>query len=784
MDILETLSKMTNEEKVNILNGKDFWHTQDFEKLGIKSVKFADGPCGLRVEKPTKKKGLNETCPSTLYPTPSAVATTWNVDFAKELGELMGEEAALNKVNVVLTPGINIKRNPLCGRNFEYFSEDPYLAGKLSASVIKGIQANGTGACVKHFAANNQETRRMTSNSVVDERALRELYLTAFEIAVKEANPKALMTSYNKINGEYAHENKHLLSILRDEWGYDGVVISDWGGCNNPITALKNGADLSMPYSPYLREKLLDGVSNGEITSDELDVSAQRILKLYASTSKPGKSGEHGVEFDYSSQFALRCAEESIVLLKNDNVLPLNHFSPTVFTGDIMFETTLQGAGSSHVNPIKSENICDVINNYDLNVYGVERTNFIPTKKKKETKYDAKNPDLEIAVVFFGYKDNYEAEGKDRTTLSLPKEQISAYRSVRERFSKVVSVVISGGIADFTPILDSDAILYCPLGGHKMPTAILNVLTGKVNPSGKLTESIPYSYDDVPTKNFACDFDTQYRESIFVGYRYYDTARVPVLYPFGHGLSYTKFEYFNAVTDKHGIKFTVKNVGDTEGAEVCQVYVSKQESKIFRPNKELKGFTKVYLRPGEQKTVYIPFDDMTFRYFNTTTMHFEKEAGSYKIYVASSLKDIRLCVPLLISGTAKLSERRDLASYYVARVKNIKQDEFERLLGHEIVSSQYNFYKKNRIVVDENTPICDLKYAKGFVARCLGKKISRKLKKVDKLAYEKAYMFCTVAYTPLRTITYFTGGNTNKLKGFLELSNHGVFKGLKYLLKK
>ncbi len=775
MDFKETVSKMTDEEKVNMLTGKDNWNTAEFGD--IPSVKMSDGPHGLRVEKDSKKKGLNNSFVATCFPTASALSTTWNQSLIGEVGELIGEEAAFSKVNVVLGPGVNIKRNPLCGRNFEYYSEDPYLAGKLGAAMIRGLQKNGTGACVKHFAANNQEYRRMTVNAVIDERALREIYLTPFEIAVKEGAPKMVMTSYNRVNGVYANENAHLLGILRNEWQFDGVVTSDWGGCNSQVAGVKAGSDLSMPKGRLFKDELIAALKNGGIEKELVENSVNRIFKLQKETSGFGKAGESGIEPDYNLQVAQKAAEESIVLLKN-SILPLNHFDHIVFIGDLVFDTPCQGAGSSKVNPRKKENLIDVVYNYELNVKGALKGNFLQDKKcnLEFTKSD-------VAVVVLGYPEGTESEGRDRSGMSLPEGQISLYRSIRAKFSKVVAVVIAGSAVDLKFADDCDALLYCPLGGEKSCAAIMKVLCGKTNPSGKLAETFPLSYDDVPTKGFSDDFKTEYRESIYVGYRYYEKAKVPVLYPFGHGLSYTSFMYSQAAADKNGVRFTVKNVGDYDGAETCQIYVSKQESKVYRPVKELKGFIKVFLRAGEQKTVTVPFDDKTFRYFDVDTGRFETEAGNYKIYIASSSEDIRLSVAVLISGTAKINRKDNIDNYFSANIKDVDSGEFYRVYGGAIPEEGYDFYKKNRIKVNLNTTVSDLRYAKSGLARIIGRHYYKKLKKIDKLPPE-ANNVCMIACLPMRTIANFLDCSEVNTRGLLNILNGKFFKGLKLLLKK
>ncbi len=783
MDIHETILKMTDEQKVKLLGGQDNWHTASIDEYKIPSVKTSDGPQGLRVEVSNKKLGFNESKPATCFPTPAALSSTWNVDLIKEIGTLIGEEAAYNGVNVVLSPGINIKRNPLCGRNFEYFSEDPYLSGQLGAAMVEGIQKNGTGACVKHFAANNREYRRMTVNSVIDERALREIYLTPFEIAIKKASPKMVMTAYNRVNGTFANENEHLIrDILRNEWQFDGVVTSDWGGTHDRVRSINAGSDLCMPHSDYYEEVLLDGVNKGNVDKEKLDKSVYRMIRLANETNKPYKAGASGIEYAYNRQVALKAAEESLVLLKNDNVLPLNPFEPVMFVRSETNPLPVSGGGSSRVVPLERRKIDDVVLSSDLNVESVRGFGcFLEDKKKKPT--NAIPCTAEVAVVIFSNPDYYETEGRDRPNFELCSEQISAYRSIRGQFRKVISVVVSGGAVNLSPILDSDAILYCPLLGETQEKAIMNVLCGDANPCGKLSETFPASYDDVPT-NLGDDFTCEYRESIYVGYRYYEKANVPVLFPFGHGLSYTEFLYSNAVADKKGVKFDIKNIGDTDGAEVCQIYVSKPESKVYRPIKELKGFVKVFLRAGEQKSIYVPFDEYTFRYYDKNTSSFEKEAGVYKIYVAASAEDIRLSVNVLNSGTGKILRDDDIPNYYTGKISNVDKEEFERLLGYKSESETYNFYKKNRIEITLDETIKDLAYSKSLISRAVGKYFKRKTIKASKLSAKKAADLCMASDIPLRTAVTYAGFSVVQAEGLVDLCNGRFFKGVKKMLTK
>ena len=725
MDVLEKISKLTIRQKAELLTGKNFWQTKDFPELNVKSVFLADGPHGLRKQasKPDHL-GLNKSLPATCFPTAAAMANSWNEELGENLGKAIGEEAAAQGVNVVLGPGTNMKRNPLCGRNFEYFSEDPYLAGKLSAAYIRGIQDNGTAACVKHFAANNQELRRMSTDSVVDERTLREIYLTAFEIAVKEGKVKAIMSSYNKVNGTYANENTHLLrDILRGEWGFDGVVVSDWMGSNNRVEGVLAGSDLEMPYCKYSAEDVVAAVESGKLDVKYVDECVERILKL----SEAASLRENVGSFDEKAHHVLarKCAEESIVLLENDGVLPIKNGERIVFIGDFAQNPRYQGAGSSAVNPTFFTSALQAAKDTSsgLNVigfgkgfdrYGKESQSLI-TKAVKLAK------SADVTVFFAGLDELTEAEGLDRTDIKIPQNQIEVFRQLRQISKKLVVVLTCGSAVETEWCRSADALIYQCLSGQAGAEAIINVLNGKVNPSGKLAETFPVNYGDCAS---SCRFPaegmtSEYREGPYIGYRYFDTANIPVSFPFGHGLSYTTFEYSDLKADETGVTFTITNTGSQNGAEIAQLYVGKRDGKIFRPLKELKGFAKAFIDAGESKRVTIPFDDKAFRYFNIKTGKWETEEGEYQLYIGASSVDIRLSATLFMAGTTDIMpyEREELPSYFSGKVADVCDSEFEKLLGRPVPEAEYKFYKKNRMVIDENSTVSDLRYSRRWVGR-------------------------------------------------------------------
>ena len=670
----DIIDQLTLKEKASLISGKDFWQTVNIDRLNIPSAFLSDGPHGVRRQAAAADHlGLNASIPATCYPTAATMANSWDPELGEVLGQKLGQEAAVQKVNVLLGPGTNMKRHPMCGRNFEYFSEDPYLAGKMAAGYIRGIQSNGISACVKHFACNDQEENRMTLDSVVDERTLREIYLTAFEIAVKEGKTKSIMSSYNLVNGVYANENEHLLvDILRKEWGFDGLVVTDWGGNNDGVLSLKCYNQLEMPGNPDRPEEVVKAIEAGELDEAVLDDNIDTLLDIIFDTMKNGveKAPE---KFDVEDHhlFAQKCAEESAVLLKNNNVLPLNNEKKVAFIGDFLYLPRYQGAGSSIVNPTKLDKTSDLLKDSGLNVVGYckgfNRYGKKNNKLHKEAIEVAKLAD--IVVLYLGLDEVTEAEGLDRTNLLLNDNQLELVKDIKELGKQIVVVLSCGSAVEIPFVEDVDAILHCYLNGQAGAKATLNILSGKVNPSGKLSETFPIKLEDVASSdNFPSHTRTiEYREAYGIGYRYFDTANVPVRFPFGFGLSYTKFEYKNLVINEKGVSFEITNTGDVKGKEIAQLYVGLGKSEIVRPTKELKGFAKVELEPGQTKKVEISFDDKTFRYFNVKTNKWEIEKGSYSIMIASSSDNIRLEGSINQAGTGAEApyNKADLPNYAV-----------------------------------------------------------------------------------------------------------------------
>ena len=708
------LKKLTLEEKCALLSGAETFKTRGMPEHGIPQIWLSDGPHGLRKQAgESDHLGLNPSVPATCFPTASAVANSWDAALGEEIGAALGEEAAAQEVSVLLGPGLNMKRNPLCGRSFEYFSEDPYLAGKLAAGYIRGIQSKGVAACPKHFAVNSQETRRMASDSIVDERTLREIYLTGFEIAVKEGHPRSIMSSYNLVNGTYANENKHLLmEILRGEWGFDGAVITDWGGSNDHALGVKNGSTLEMPApgGDSVRE-LLAAVESGKITESDIDARLSELLPLVFDTKAALDAAPR--EFDAAAHHALarRAAAESLVLLKNEGaLLPLAAGTKVAVIGDFAKNPRYQGAGSSMVNSTQVDVLLDKLIDSELNVIGYQQG--FDRHGKPDAALQKSACELatqaDTVILCMGLDEIAESEGLDRSNLRLAQNQVDLLQAVAAVNPKIVVVLYSGSVVE-TPWLDNcQALLYAALGGQAGAGAVADALTGKVNPCGKLAETWPLAYADVPS---AADFATrrktvEYREGLYIGYRYFTTAEKAVRFPFGYGMSYTTFAYSDMAADEQGVSLTVTNTGSVAGTEIVQLYVAKKNGELFRPAKELKGFARVTLAPGEKQRITIMLDDKAFRFWNVKANRWEIEGGEYELLVGASVEDIRLCEKISVHGTATVHpyEDRDLDCYYKGDVLHVSDADFEKLLGHPIPNGKTK--------IDRNLTLGELNHAR------------------------------------------------------------------------
>ncbi len=784
------ISKMTLEEKARMMSGKSTWETQDYEKYGIPSMFMSDGPHGIRKQAGAGDHlGINGSLPATCFPTAASVANSWDESLGEEIGEALGEEAATLGVNVVLGPGLNIKRSPLCGRNFEYFSEDPYHAGKMAAAYIRGIQSKGVAACPKHFAANSQELRRMANNSVVDERTFREIYTTGFEIAVKEGHAKSIMSSYNEINGVYANENSHLLQeILVDEWGFDGYVVSDWGGSNDHALGVKNGSHLEMPGTGNSGvHDIVKAVKEGSLSEDTLDQRLDELLAVIFDTHDATENAK-GKTFDIEAHHALarKAAEESIVLLKNeDEILPLKPGAKVAVIGDFAKVPRYQGAGSSLVNPTKeAESILNVIGDYDVEMVSYSQ-GYVRNKKPdsnliKEAKEAAKK--AEVVLIFAGLDEISESEGLDRTHMAMPEGQRALIDEISTVSDKVVVVLSAGSAIEMPWFSYVKGILHGYLGGQAGASALMNVITGKVNPSGKLNETYPMAYKDTPSYDYypGKERSSEFREGLYVGYRYYSTIQKKVRFPFGYGLSYTTFTYNDLKVTDQGVSFKIKNTGKVAGCEIPQLYVGKKSETVFRPVYELKGFTRVNLAPGEEKEVAISFDDKTFRFYDVRTNTWEVESGNYEIYVGSDSATMKLEGSLDIKGTVTEGgySKEKLPSYFSGNVTDIKDHEFKELYGREIPDGSWSGE------IQMNDAVCQLYYGKGILGKIFCGVLKQMIKHCEKTG--KPNLNVLFNYNmPIRGYAKMTGGFvTMDMAGALtEMANGHRITGTAHLIK-
>lgn len=682
MNTNEIVAQMTLEEKAALCAGADFWHSQGLARLGLAPAMLTDGPHGLRKQlESSDHLGINNSVPATCFPTASATACSFDTALMHEIGTALGEECLQEDVAVLLGPGANIKRSPLCGRNFEYISEDPYLTGEIASALIAGVQSKGVGVSMKHFAANNQEKARMVSDSIIDARALREIYLSGFETAVKKEQPWTLMCSYNKINGVYACENERLLTeILRDEWGFEGLVVTDWGAMDSRPDAIKAGLDLEMPGpSAANTQKIITAIGNGSLSAQALDACVTRIVALLLKAQETRTPG-FSYDGDAHNALARRAAAESAVLLKNDGaVLPIDSAKCVALLGAFAKTPRYQGAGSSHINPLQTD--CALTELLKKGVDAQYAAGYSLTEDTPDETLLAEAVALaqqcEIAIVFAGLPDAYESEGFDRTSLSMPESHNRLIAAVAKANPNTV-VVLQCGSPIAMPWLDSvKAVLLTYLGGQACGGAAADLLLGDKNPSGKLAETFPLSLEDTPAHlHFAKNERTvEYRESIFVGYRWYDTAARPVLFPFGFGLSYTSFSYDKIVLSAATVgKFdgltaevTITNTGSRDGAEVVQLYLAKPDSAIYRAKKELKGFSKIFLKAGESKTVRFVLDCRSFAYYNRKLPGWAVESGTYQVLAGSSVASLPLCATITAEGDGAerlLADERNTAPVY------------------------------------------------------------------------------------------------------------------------
>ncbi len=783
----EILNSLTLEEKASLCSGETFWLTKAIEEKGIPAVWMSDGPHGLRKEK--QSAGTNVMKPAetaTCFPTAVTTGSSWDVDLLEEVGNAIAEEAKCLGVTTVLGPGVNMKRSPLCGRNFEYISEDPFLAGRLGASFVHGVQKNGIGVSVKHYCANNQEHIRMCVDTVVDERALREIYLSAFEYIVKKEQPKTIMSSYNRVNGTYMAENKRLLTdVLRGEWGYENIVVSDWGAINDRVEGVKAGNDLEMPGNKGMNDRnIVKAVNEGRLSMEDLDTCAYRMIKFAIEAKENETFGE--IDFDKHHALARKAAAEGAVLLKNEGALPLDGTENVAVIGTLAKEIRYQGSGSSHINAPKTVSFTEA-----LDAAGKQYSYAAGyTLKKDGYNQELVDEAVQLAkgkdkvIVFIGLTDAYESEGFDRKHMSMPKGHVILLNEILKVNQNVI-VVLSGG----SPVVIGDwkdkvnAILNLYLGGQAGGEAAMDLIYGDVNPSGKLAETYPIANEDSLASGYfpmgpRC---VEHRESIYIGYRYFDTANKDVQYPFGYGLSYTKFEYsdikLSASEIKEGedlsVSLKVKNVGDKDGAEVVELYVSAPESRIYKAQKELKGFAKVFLKAGEEKEVTITLDSRAYAYYNVEINDWHVESGKYNILVGASSRDIKLTAEVnVISARPEVvapSYKESAPVYYnlASGIKEVKDEEFKAVYGGELYANDE--FKKGELTI--NNSIAQLRCS-GFGKFLYGVMVLGS--KFVAIGTENPDMITqSVKDMPLRSFSGFTGGIVSQMsvEGILGLCN-------------
>ncbi|MFW7414369.1 glycoside hydrolase family 3 C-terminal domain-containing protein [Demequina sp. SO4-18] len=777
--------ELTLLEKAALLSGENIWQSRAFPHAGIQSLFFADGPHGVRKQTGSGDHlGIASSEPATCFPTAATVANSWDPALAEEVGRALGAEAAEQGVDVLLGPGLNIKRSPLCGRNFEYFSEDPYLAGTLAAGYVRGVQSQGVAASPKHFAANSQELRRMASDSMVDERTLREIYLTAFEIVVRESSPRVIMSSYNRINGEYAHENAHLLTgILRDEWGFDGAVITDWGGGNDPIAAVRAGGGLEMP-SPGLdsARRIVSAIESGELDEHSLDARAAELRDL-AQWVAGGESG--GAEPGDHHELARRAAQQSIVLLKNDDAtLPLDAGERVAVIGDFAAKPRYQGAGSSLVNPTRLATALEAIGASELDVLayaqGFARTGAADETLALEAVEAATFADT--VLLYLGLDEVSESEGKDRDHLSLNQNQVELLTRLRAVNDRIVVVLSAGAVVETPWLDDCTALVHGYLGGQAGAAAMVDVLTGTVNPSGRLAETYPLRLEDTPTHgHYPATGDTaQYREGLFVGYRYYSTAEVPVRFPFGFGLSYTTFGYSDLTVTDAGATFSLENTGSGAGAEVAQMYVRRLSDGAIRPALELKGFCKVTLEPGERARVTIPFDRHTFRTFDVSADRWVNETGEYEIVIAAHAADARLTARYALTGDAPQQVPAGLPHYACGDVADVPDEEFARLIGRSLPQA-----RADRSDLGVNDPLRAMHGARSPLARTAAWALRALIDRSERKGSPDLNLYF-LYNMPFRAIAKMTGGAVSApmVDAITAIVNGHLFRGSGRLVRR
>ena len=774
MDIETILQQMTLEDKIALCSGENFWETKKYEKYGIPSLFMCDGPHGLRKQEDVADMlGVNESRKATCFPAEVTTAGSWDPELLTEIGAAIGEEAREQGVGLVLGPGANLKRNPLCGRNFEYFSEDPYLAGKLAAGFIRGAEAQGVSTSLKHFAANSQELSRFTSDSVMDERTLRELYLTAFEIAVKEGKPSTVMCAYPKLNGVHCSDSKALLTdILREEWGFGGMVVTDWGAMSDRIEGFRAGCDLNMPGgSDYMEKDVLKAVKDGILPESCVEDSARRVLKLVLRAAETLKE-QASCDYEAHHTLARRAAAEGAVLLKNEGgILPLRRNAKIAVIGAMAKNLRYQGAGSSHINPTKLAQPLDFLPDA-IYAPGCDERGDTTDALLKEARAAAQQ--AEVAVVFAGLPDRYESEGFDRDNMKMPAGLLRMIEAVAGANPNTVVVLLCGSAVECQWADSVKGILYMGLPGQAGGEAISDLFYGCVNPGGKLAESWPFTYEDVPSSEiYGKTTDALYQEGVYVGYRYYDKSGTAVRWPFGYGLSYTTFAYSDLTVEGDSVSVNVKNTGKCAGAEVVQLYIQEPQDGLYRPLRELKGFQKVFLQPGESQTVTF---SLTGRSFAVWQDGWKIPAGTYDVCVGGLTVSIEkpgevLSIPIWQGG-----------SWYERCTGKPNQTDWEAMLGHTYTPP---VLKKGSFTMD-NTVMEMKDYS--LIMKIMFKSVEATIAKGygGKKDYENPnfrMQMTSSAGAPIRSMMISGGMKGGVLPGMLEMANGHFFRGIRKMIK-
>ncbi|MFC4223132.1 beta-glucosidase family protein [Lysinibacter cavernae] len=777
MNLDELIGQMTLEEKASLLSGENFWNTKAIKRLGIPSMMLTDGPHGVRKQGgKADHLGLNKSIPATCFPPAATLANSWDTALLHRVGERLGLEAAGEHVGVLLGPGLNIKRNPLCGRNFEYFSEDPHVTGQLASSMVRGIQSSGIAASPKHYAVNSQEHLRMSINEIVDERALRELYLEGFRQAVVDGEAKVVMTSYNKVNGEFANENTHLMrDILYGEWEYPGMTVTDWGGNNDRVRGLIAGNQLEMPSTSGITDaEVVAAVRAGTLDEAVVDDAVTRLLRVVFETGA-AVADASPVDHDAQHREAVDAARKSMVLLKNEgNVLPLRPGLRVAIIGDFAKNPRYQGAGSSLVNAYQLDDALSALEQSSIEVVGYEQgfKRLGGESKRLRKRALALAGKVDTVVLFLGLDEGSEAEGIDRESLRIHNNQLQLMNELRGVVKNIVVVLAGGGVIELPFEAKADAILHSYLGGQGGGTAVKELLLGEANPSGKLTETYPLRYTDVPSSPYypGREATSEHRESIFIGYRYYDTAGVPVRYPFGYGLSYTTFAYSDLEVSEGSVLATITNTGSVAGEEIVQLYIRPVHKRVFRADRELKAFAKVALKPGESARVELPYSRRDLAYYNVANGDWSVQSGDYELQVAASLLDVRLSGTVSIVGddTPHGYDEGQLAKYYATDLRSLTAADFHALLD----------FTPEPTLWDRSKPLgLDDTIAQGQYRGLFGRAFYGVLALAQTVlrAFKKPMLANNVMFLiamPFRKIERFTGG---------KVSQRGVSRLLKWV---